>query len=98
MKGPVPIMRFLRSPSSSSTSRGKMTVTASATFCGNMVFRRLEMNANGVSVGDRHALDFLKRERLYPFLGIGLIAVLDVVGDKLPPVQRRHVVPFHPLA
>src|SRR6266852_1516350 len=28
-------MRFLRSPSSSSTSREKITVTDSATFCGN---------------------------------------------------------------
>jgi hypothetical protein len=33
-KGPVPIMRFLRSPSSSSTSRENITVIGSATFCG----------------------------------------------------------------
>ena len=54
MKGPVPIMRFLRSPSSSSTSRGKMTVTASATFCGNMVlgvFKWMRMvYLSGVSI------------------------------------------------
>ena len=60
--------------------------------------RRLEMHANGVPVGDRHALDFLERERLHPLLRIGLVAVLDVVGDKLPPVERRHVVPSHALA
>ena len=36
MYGPVPIMRFLRSPSSSSTSRAKMTATGSARFCGNI--------------------------------------------------------------
>ena len=34
----MPIMRFLRSPSSSRTSREKMTETASARFCGNIVF------------------------------------------------------------
>ena len=59
--------------------------------------RRLEMHANGVPVGDRHALDFLERERLHPLLRIGLVAVLDVVGDKLPPVERGHVVPSHAL-
>ena len=34
VKGPVPIMRFLRSPSSSRTSREKRTEMGSATFWG----------------------------------------------------------------
>ncbi len=32
------MIRFFRSPSSSSTSRAKMTETGSARFCGNIVF------------------------------------------------------------
>ena len=47
-------MRFLRSPSSSRTSRGKMTETASARFCGNITFGLLRWTRtvclSGVSI------------------------------------------------
>ena len=38
MYGPVPISRFLRSPSSSSTSFEKMSAMGSARFWGKSVF------------------------------------------------------------
>src|SRR5215468_9325685 len=45
-----------------------------------------------------HALDLLERERLYALLRVGLEAVLDVGGDQLAPVERRHVLPLDPAA
>jgi hypothetical protein len=45
-------------------------------------------------VGRFHALDFLERERLHALLRVGLEAVLDVGGDQLAPVERRHVLPL----
>src|SRR5439155_1310625 len=41
-----------------------------------------------------HALYLLERERLYAFLRVRLEAVLDVGGDQLTPIERRHVLPL----
>ena len=56
------------------------------------------MDAHRVLVGRLHPLDLLERERLHAFLGVLLEAVLDVRGDELAAVERRHVVPLDALA
>jgi hypothetical protein len=56
------------------------------------------MDAHRVLVGRLHPLDLLERERLHPFLRVLLEAVLDVRGDELAAVERRHVVPLDALA
>ena len=55
---------------------------------------RLEVDAQRVRVRRLHGLDFLERERLHALLRVGLEAVLDVGGDELAPLERRHVLPL----
>src|SRR5215472_13042239 len=98
MYGPVPISRFLRSPSSSRTSRAKMMDTGSARFWGNMVLGVLRWMLHRVLVGRLDAFDLLEGEGLHAFLGVLLVAVFDVRGHQLTPVEGRDVVPLHALA
>ena len=47
------------------------------------------MSANNIFVRRFHAVDFLEGKRLHPLFRIGFIAIPDIVGDQLAPVERN---------
>src|SRR6185295_15957704 len=58
---------------------------------------RLQVDAHRVLVRCLDPLDLPEGERLYAFLRIGFVAVLDVRGHQLAPVEWRDVLPLDAL-
>src|SRR5437867_2846223 len=58
----------------------------------------VEVDAQRVLVRRLHAFDFLEGERLHALPRVGFETVLDVGGDEVPAVERRHVLPPDALA